>query len=444
MTKMMHDTIYALSTILGKSGVAVIRISGNKAKNVLQLFTPNLTLKPRIAYLSNILSPRTAEILDKAIVIFFENPNSFTGYDVVEMQLHGSIAVIKDVLHELALIDFIRCAEPGEFTKMAFENGKMDLVEVEALSDLIHAETSTERRIAIYQISGHLTKLYESWRSMMINIMAQFEAYIDFPDDDIPHSALEDGMSLIKIIFNEIEDHLIISEKASMLINGVHIAIGGPPNVGKSSILNLLSQQEIAIVSEIAGTTRDVLQVKMDINNVGVIIYDTAGIRYNTTDQIEVEGIRRARNALDNANIKIYVFDATKLYEMDNFNLESDNTIILINKCDLISNCDFNIPYKNVIPFSVYKPDNLKKTFDTISNLIAQNTTTEMLITTQYRQQERLYECVMLLKSIDIKNPLEIIAQQVRQAVIAIECITGKITLDDVLDKIFSSFCIGK
>ena len=436
------QTIYALSTILGRSGVAVIRISGNRAKDVLLKFTNKKDFEPRKATFCTLFSPSNGEVLDKIIAIFFQGPNTFTGSDVVELHLHGSIAIIKDVLKELGNIDFIRCAEPGEFTKMAFENGKMDLIGVEALGDLIHSETTAQRRAAIYQMSGHLSDLYASWKESMINIMAQFEAYIDFPEDDIPHSAIKVAMDIIMKLIKEIENHLIISEKASTMVNGIHIAIGGPPNAGKSSIMNLLSKQEIAIVSDIAGTTRDVLQVKMEINGVGVTIYDTAGIRENAADVIEEEGIKRAKAALDKADIKIYVFDSltTMQDEIDGFNID-DSSIVLMNKFDLTDK--INSKY---IPFSVKNVYNLDLLIDKISSLIEEkfSVDSDTIVTTQQRQKEKLVECITYLRSIDLSQQLEITAQKIRNAVSEIEFITGKITLDDVLDKIFSTFCIGK
>ncbi len=436
----MH-TIYALSTILGRSGVAVIRISGSKAKDALFRFTGK-NLKSRQATFCTLFSPSTGEVLDKIIAILFEAPQTFTGNDVVEFHLHGSTAVIRDVLKELGNLDFVRCAEPGEFTKMAFENGKMDLIEVEALGDLIHSETTAQRRTAIYQMSGQLSELYSEWKESMITIMAQFEAYIDFPEDDIPSSALELGLTKILELIKKIQDHLMMSEKATAMINGITIAIGGPPNAGKSSIMNLLSKQDVAIVSDIAGTTRDILQVKMEIDGVGVTIYDTAGIRENAADVVEVEGIRRARSALDNANIKIYVFDAstTSQEEIDSFKIQADS-IILMNKCDLVDNAN-----KNYIPFSAKNSHNLDLLLQRISNIIQEKCSLDAnaVITTQQRQKEKLLECLEHLKSIDLRQPLEITAQKIRGSVAAIEYITGKITLDDVLDKIFSTFCIGK
>lgn len=436
------STIYALSTVLGKSGVAVIRITGPRAKDVLHDLTGK-ECEPRKAKVCSLHSPFTGEVLDRIIAIFFKAPNTFTGEDIVEFHLHGSIAVIKDVLKTLSEMPYIRYAEPGEFTRVAFANGKMDLVEVEALADLIHSETTAQRRAAIHQISGHLTALYKSWKDSLVEIMAQFEAYIDFPEDDIPYSAINLAMLVINDLIQDIQQHLALSEQASIMTRGFSIAIAGPPNVGKSSIMNLLSKQEIAIVSDVAGTTRDLLQVKMEINGVGVTIYDTAGIRADAADAIEEEGIRRARAAIANADIKIYVFDVQHLQERNNFVIE-DDAIVLLNKCDLIQGQLTSSP--NELLFSVKNLYNLTTLFNRISDLIENkcSISSDTLITTQPRQKEKLLEVLSYLNSIDLLQPLEITAQKIRLAALAIEYITGKITLDDVLDKIFSTFCIGK
>ncbi len=439
---MSNDTIFALSTILGRSGVAVIRISGPQSLSIVKRFIKR-NLQPRNATFCTLYSPFTNEIIDKIIAIYFQSPNSFTGEDVVELHLHGSIAIVKDLLKELGQIDSARLAEPGEFTKQAFENGKMDLIEVEALADLIHSETTLQRRTAINQISGHLTKLYNRWKQSMIEIMAQFEAYIDFPDDDIPYDAINNGLVSIGNLIGEIENHLAISEKAASIVNGLSIAIAGPPNVGKSTIMNLLSREEASIVSDIAGTTRDIVQVKMEIGGVGVTIYDTAGIRENPSDTIEAEGIKRAQSALERADIKIYVFDMSDLDEMKNFTIEEDAMVIL-NKSDLIGN--IGGLQSNFIPFSAKTCENIDKILDRLLSIVNDKSAiaNNEVITVQDRQKSKLKEVLHYLSSIDLTETLDMTAEKIRRSVTAIEYITGKITLDEVLDKIFSSFCIGK
>ena len=464
-----QDTIYALSTIKGRSGVAVIRISGDEVKDVLQMLTFKTSFNQREATYCAIKSPITGEILDKAIVIFFNGPNSFTGEDIAELHLHGSIAVIDDVMEVLSTIEGLRIAEPGEFTRRAFENGKMDLIDVEALGDLIHAETSVQRRTAINQMSGQLKSLYNKWREVVVDVMAQIEAYIDFPDDDIPESALKHATNSVKELVDDIEKHLAVSEKAAVIMNGLQIAIGGAPNVGKSTLMNLLARQEVAIVSNIAGTTRDIIQVNMKINGIGITLYDTAGIHEKTRDSIEQEGIRRAKEKLKASDIKIYVVDILNVdIEDENFlqNLQSQimknlndsdmsSCIVLLNKCDAYREEDQNIMQEiannnqalTTIPFSASTGYNLDQLLERIQDIISERYSIrdDMIITTQHRQKQKLLECLSHLKSFDlIGKPMEIAAQDIRLASSAMESIVGEITLDDVLDKIFSTFCIGK
>ncbi len=468
---MNNETIYALSTIRGKSGIAVIRISGTKSYAVLTALTNKEHIKPRKATCCIIKSPYTGEVLDKAMVIFFTSPNSFTGEDVVEFHLHGSIAVINDVIDVLGKMDGLRMAEPGEFTRIAFENGKMDLIAVEALGDLIHAETSIQRRNAINQMSGQLQNLYNTWKDIMIGVMAQIEAYIDFPDDDIPDVALEQAKASIKQLICDMQQHLMISNKATIVSNGLHIAIIGAPNVGKSTLMNLLTQQEIAIVSDIAGTTRDIIQVNMQINGIGVTLYDTAGIRdiTMTDDIIEQEGIRRAKNRLKSANIRIYVVDVndimnkmrgedidmavyhfTMQYLISNDVTLLENSVVLLNKYDI---CSKIISYdmisgslSTIVPFSANTGYNVQILMQKLEEIIVDkySIANDMVVTTQHRQKQKLLECISHLENFSTDKPMEIAAQDVRLAAIAIQSITGEITLDEVLDKIFSTFCIGK
>lgn len=313
------NTIFALSTPLGKAGVAVIRLSGPQAYNALTCLgfqTKIAAVKSRHLYRLTLTSPMTNEILDEALVTYFPSPHSFTGQDVVEIHTHGSIAVIQDLLSELALLPQLRPAEPGEFTRLAFENGKMDLTKVEALADLLEAETKVQRRVAIQQLSGQLQRLYESWRKKLIQVMARIEAYIDFPEDDIPYEALMQAQQDIKIIADEIKNHLSLSSQSNAITHGIQVGIIGKPNVGKSSLINLLSCQEIAIVSDIAGTTRDTIQTRLQLAGYPVILYDTAGIR-ETDDLIEIEGVKRAKRVAQHADITLLMVDLSEVHKLE-------------------------------------------------------------------------------------------------------------------------------
>ncbi len=436
----MSDTIYALSTILGKSGVAVIRISGPLALSALKKLTNNQDFKPRQATLVTLISPSSGYLLDQALALYFKGPHSFTGEEVVEIQSHGSIAVIKDLMTELRQLTGLRLAEAGEFTRRALEQGKMNLVEVEALSELIEAETSLQRLTALYQLSGQLTTLYQGWRDNIIAITAKLEAFIDFPDEDLPAMALVEALAEIEFLANQIEEQLRISARASKLLSGASIAIVGPPNAGKSSLMNLLAREEVAIVSEIAGTTRDVIQVRMEIKGLPVTLYDTAGIREEAQDQIEEEGIRRAREILEKALIKIFVFDSNKLEEMKYFTIPERDSLVIINKIDLVKG-EIYLP-TNSLAFSNKEP-NLELLLERIGDLLG-DFSFEDNITSQQRQIEKLEEALLYLKSVDLSSPLELVAQAVRQSLLALEYLLGEISLEEILDKIFSAFCIGK
>jgi tRNA modification GTPase len=441
----MTRTIYSLSSPLGKAGVAVVRVSGSAALKTLEDLTKLKNPQARKAIFTSIISPRNHEVLDRGLVLYFKGPESFTGFDVVEFHLHGSLAVIKGLLEELSLLPYLNLAEPGEFTRQAFEEGKMDLLEVEALKDLIEAETKLERQQALYQMSGHLTRLYGEWRDRLIAIIAKFEAYIDFPDDDLPEEILKISFGEAEGLAKDLEDHLIKSKRASRLLEGVSIAIGGPPNAGKSSILNLLAQEEVAIVSDKAGTTRDLIKVKLEIKGLPVTLYDTAGIRELPSDEIEKEGIRRAKTALESAFIKIYVFDITKLEEMEKFPIEEEQSLIILNKCDLpIDQKKLDSLKRPYLLFSSQKAYNLDKLLEILGDLIGQSSDLTSNFTRQARQQESLARGLDYLKMLHPQKDLEVNSQDLREALRSLEHLLGKITLDEVLDKIFTSFCIGK
>jgi len=305
------DTIFALCTIEGKSGVSVFRISGRQACDVFGYFGVSSKPEPRMATLTSLRNPQSGDILDKCIVIYFAGPYSFTGEDVVEFHLHGSRAVINEVSSLLGKIKGFRPAEPGEFSMRAFENQKMDLTELEGLADLIDAETRLQQRQAMRQMSGELENLYETWRKDIISLLAEIEAYIDFPDEDLPDELVNETLSKAAILEESISQHLT-DRRGEIIRQGVNFVILGAPNVGKSSLLNYLAKRDVAIVSDIEGTTRDVIEVHLDIDGYPVTITDTAGIRDNP-NVVEEEGIRRALKHGDAADYKIVMLDACSL-----------------------------------------------------------------------------------------------------------------------------------
>src|SRR5690606_16468341 len=296
-------TIFALASAAGRAGVAVVRLSGSTASRALETLSSQPLPSPRRASLRR-LHDSAGERLDDALVLWFPAPHSYTGEDVVELHLHGGRAVVRDVLEALAAVPGLRPAEPGEFTRRAFDNGKLDLAEVEGLADLIDAETAGQRRQALRQLDGGLSALGEGWRARLVRILAQLEADIDFPDEDLPERVAAAVAPGIEELANEMRRHLDDGRRGEILREGFHIAIIGPPNAGKSSLLNWLAQRDAAIVSDTAGTTRDVVEVRLDLGGWPVIVADTAGLR-ETAETVEREGIRRARARAEAADLVI-------------------------------------------------------------------------------------------------------------------------------------------
>src|SRR5690348_5558320 len=329
------DTIFALATPAGRSGVAVVRISGPAARAALEALTGRDAPKPRAAMLRRLFG-RDQVSIDDALVLWFPAPHSFTGEDIVELHLHGGPAVIAAALAALSAQPGLRLAEPGEFTRRAFDNDKLDLAQVEGIADLIAAETEMQRRQALRQAEGELSRRLESWRANLLRVLARLEAYIDFPDEDLPQQLL----ASIELEIEQIGLSLgaeLAGHAAERLRDGLTIAILGAPNVGKSSILNRLAQREAAIVSSIAGTTRDVIEVRMDIAGYPVTLADTAGLRA-TADEVEAEGVRRALGRAEHADLKLLVFDGARwpATDQETAKLIDDGSICVVNKADLL------------------------------------------------------------------------------------------------------------
>ena len=445
----MNNTIYALSTINGKSGVAVFRISGKNALNAVSLMTDiDINITPRHAYLTELYHSQTKQVLDKVLVLYFKAPHSFTGEDIVEFHTHGSKAVLNSVLESLSLIDDFRLAEPGEFSKRAFLNSKMDLTEAEGLADLIDAETSMQQQYALKQMSGNLKNLYESWRQQILGVHAYMEAYIDFPDEDIPQDIIAKNLNTVFKIKNEIQNHLKNSKSGERLRDGFKVVITGPTNAGKSSLINALTDRYAVIVSDTPGTTRDAIDIYLDIKGYPVVLTDTAGLR-KTSDDIEKQGIEIARQKINNADFVLAVFDASKgdkqiFKELEN--TDQNKIIYLANKADLLDNEQCS-KFKNEGCFLISAKTKtgltelLNVLADKIQNTIGSNTSA---LITRARYREALNDCLKNLDAFDFDKPIELAAEDIRLAARAIGKITGRIEVDEILDKIFSSFCIGK
>ncbi len=439
------STIFAQLVPTAKSAISAIRVSGDESLKVLKLITRKNNILARKAILTDFFDPKTNEIIDRGLVLWFPAPHSFTGEDVIEFHLHGSPAVVYTMLNILSDIEGLRFAQPGEFSKLAFLNGKMDLTEAEGLADLIDAETELQAKQALRQMQGGLKNLYESWRSQLIEIMAQVEAYVDFPDEDIPQNIVEMIENNIFALRNTISAHLQDNNKGEILKRGIRVSIIGSPNVGKSTLINFLAKRNAAIVSDIPGTTRDIIEINLNILGYPFVIADTAGIR-ETEDKIEIEGVNKALACAKESDLILLVLDATELiisHEIEPF--INNKTIIIVNKGDLTSVGLEDIKKYNPIIISAKTGNGVDELLQKLVNFAKEslNIGNDPVITrTRYRLL--LQEALNSLNSFDLAQPIEICAENLRIASVALGKITGKIGVEDVLDRLFANFCIGK
>lgn len=445
---MDNKTIYALSTVYGKSGVAVIRISGNEVKNIISQITDLdiKKIKPRYAYFIDLKNNVTRETIDKCLILYFNAPHSFTGEDVLEIQCHGSKAVLSSVFKLLSGFENVRLAEAGEFSKRAFHNNKMDLTEAEGLADLIDAETSEQQKYAIKQMSGNLKNLYYSWRESLVKILSYLEAYIDFPDEEIPDNLSESILNTVFKVREEIEKHLVGNNVNERLKNGFRIVVAGAANAGKSSLINALTKNNTMIVSDIAGTTRDAVDISLDIKGYPVIITDTAGIR-NADNEIEKQGIEIALNKIKEADAVLALYDAS-VGDFDNTLLPNDveKVFYVANKADKLSEEQKErIKQSNHILISAKYQNGINILVDELVSFIKEKFTPSSgnLITRQ-RYREALEDCLDNLNRFSLNKEIELSAEDIRLACRSLGSITGLVKVDEILDNIFSSFCIGK
>ena len=429
------ETIYALSTASGRAGVAVLRVSGPHAVPALEALTGAGVPRPRAATLRRFIDPETHAALDRGLALFFPAPASFTGEDVVELPLHGGRAVVAGMLAALARLPGLRAAAPGEFTRRAFENGKLDLTEVEGLADLIDAETEAQRKQALRQMEGALGKLYEGWRARLVRLLAHTEAEIDFPDEEVPGDLIARLGPEIGQLRSEIAAHLDDGRRGELLRDGVEVAIVGPPNVGKSSLLNRLAGREAAIVSDEAGTTRDVLEVRLDIGGVPVTLADTAGLR-EAAGAIEREGVRRALERAEKADLRLVIAAP----DAGDFALAREGDIKVLNKIDLGA----DIP-AGVIGVSAATGAGLDALEAALRVCVgAAFEASEHPVITRARHREGLGECAAALARAGEGGDADLIAEDLRLAARALGRITGRVDVEELLDVIFRDFCIGK
>ena len=440
------DTIFACASGMGRSGVCVIRISGPEALPILHKITNKKSpFTARQACLAKIFDPVSRETIDHALVLFFENPASFTGEDVVELHLHGSPAILAKMTEVLSKL--CRLAEPGEFTRRAFENDKMDLTAAEGLADLIDAETELQRRQALRQMEGGLAKKLESWRADLMKSLAHLEAYIDFPDEDLPEVLDKEIEDKATNLMGQIKDHLASGLKSQRLRDGVLVSIIGPPNAGKSSLLNLLADREAAIVSDQAGTTRDIVEVRLDLFGFPVILADTAGIR-NATDKIEEEGIKRAKQVLDQSDLTLLMYDASEEFPDDFPEIDAARTLLIANKLDLSAKkpaTEDKIYGMIPAPLSVKTGDGVEEFLGVLKDKVQEICgLSESATVTRQRHRQGLEECAKALDAALKADLIELRAESLRQAMTAIGRLTGRVDVEELLDMIFSDFCIGK
>jgi tRNA modification GTPase len=435
-------TIFALSTAPGKAGVAIIRISGPLAHETIKHFGYHAPIIARYATLVKLCSPETNAMIDEALVLYFPAPHSFTGEDIIELQCHGSRAVIAEIIDSLSAMPGLRLAHPGEFSRRAFTNGKMDLTRAEGLADLVDAETRAQHRQAVRQMSGELEQLYEHWRKQLIHILAFIEAYIDFPDEDLPPSVIKEVTDDVASLAHSLELHLADNRRGQKIRDGLYITIIGAPNVGKSSLINWLAKRDVAIVSHIAGTTRDIIEVHLDIGGYAVIISDTAGLR-ESSDEIENEGIRRAIERAHSADLKIALCDATLLPQIDAATeaLIDEKTLVVYNKKDL---APLAIA-PGTLAISLHTGEGANELLQRIEALaVDMLAESDSPVISRARHRKQVQLCLEQLQHFHLHKAIELAAEDLRIAAHCLGQITGTIDIETILDEIFASFCIGK
>jgi tRNA modification GTPase len=432
-------TIYAISTAPGTAGLAVIRMSGPRALEALNAIVRNKEFIHSKFTKCKFYHPVNHKHLDSGLAVYFKSPKSFTGEDVVELHIHGGYANTSIILSALASIKYLRIANQGEFTKRAFINNKIDLTGIEALGDLINSQTEQQHEQALFHMGGSLSKLYLNWRKKLIELTALIEVELDFADEDLPDNISNNLHNKIDLIIAEMESHLGESNKGEILRNGFKIAIIGEPNVGKSSLINLLAKRDVAIVSEIAGTTRDAIEVNLNIAGFPVVIVDTAGLR-ESNDKIENLGINIALTKIEESNAVIEVFtDPKKIVSKHNY-------IPVLNKIDLI---DINKKdLGQAIPISVLNNSGIDLLINKIEQIIKNYfPSTSETIPTHVRYKLGVIKIIQSLnnaKDVNLLESPELVVEELRSGIYEIGRLTGTVDVEEYLEVIFKEFCIGK
>ena len=454
-------TIYALSSGPGISGVAVIRLSGQDTSKVIQLLTGKETPKPRVATLRKINKINTSELIDEGLILWFPGPESYTGEDMAEIQVHGSKAVV-DALHSsLSDVENCRLAEPGEFTKLAFQNGKINLLKAESIADLISSETEIQRQQAIKIVNGKSSDQFNFLREKLLKILSHVEAKIDFPEEDLPNNILDEIKNNSDEVINKIKKILNDQKVGERIREGFKIAIVDPTNAGKSSLMNYLSNRDVAIVSEIAGTTRDVIETHLNINGYPVIISDTAGIR-DSQDEIEKKGIKLALKKAEESDLRIVVLHPENLdFKPFLEDSNTENTIVVLNKSDIklgkppgignyfrFNHLGKNLKDINIIHTSIKEEENLVDLINAIKEKLKNKfISSDDIFITRERHRQHLQQCLDHLNNFNQKKEIEDYdkaAEDLRLATRHLGIIVGKVDVEEILGSIFNDFCIGK
>ena len=442
-------TIYALSSGPGVSGVAVIRVSGKETISVIKTLTGKDLPRPRVATLRKINNNNTFELIDEGIILWFPGPKSYTGEDMVEFHVHGSKAVVEAIQNSISQVKDCRLAEPGEFTKLAFQIGKINLLKAESIADLISSETEIQRKQAIKIMNGKSSNIFNKLREKLLKILSHIEAKIDFPDENLPKDILNNIKKIAKEVSDDIKKILNDQKVGERIREGFKIAIVGPANAGKSSLLNHLSNRDVAIVSEIAGTTRDVIETHLNIDGYPVVVSDTAGIR-ESKSEIEKKGIKLALKRAEEADLRLVVIEPKNL-DFTGFlkDIFDKNSILVINKCDL-KHVHLNQQIKKLdhVLISIKNNTNIDQLILKIKKKLKNKfITNEDILITRERHRQHLVQCSDYLKNFNEKNESEDFdkaAEDLRLATRHLGMIVGKVDIEEILGSIFNDFCIGK
>jgi tRNA modification GTPase len=438
------DTIYAVSSGTGMAGIAVVRVSGPKAGVLLVDLATPLPL-PRMTGVRQLRDPISNDIIDQALVLWMPGPRTATGEDVAEFHVHGSSAVIESLFLVFERYEGVRLAEAGEFTRRAFVNDRIDLVEAEGLGDLLHARTQVQRRMAVGHMLGHASSVYENWQNELTEILAHVEAAIDFADEEgVAEAALFDVRKRTEVLLGTLTRAVAQSDRAGVLRSGVKVVIGGAPNVGKSSLLNLIAAREAAIVSSKPGTTRDVIEVSIVMAGIPVILTDTAGLRLESGDEIEVMGMERARLALRDADVSLWVSSPEVSGDVET---PTPPDMHIFNKLDLMPDRSIHIRNDSEIKLSALTGEGVDLLLCELEKLVKERFSgLEQAVVVRMRQKTSVLQSIQFLNEslIHGANHIELAAECLRKACHAMARITGRVDVEDVLGKIFREFCIGK